>query len=103
MSTDLSANFNSPFGSSLAVIVRKAFDGLLMIPSRPVWIPGNHEVRNYTNVKGLCAYSVVYKIFKAGLTNDSNKLFTPRDKLTPLLLGAIEIIFTCRIYEMNFK
>ena len=55
MSTDLSANFNSPFGSSLAVIVTKAFDGLLMIPSRPVWIPGNHKVTNYMN-----EYSVVY-------------------------------------------
>lgn len=72
MSTDLSANFNSPFGSLLAVIVRKALDGLLMIPSRPVWIPGNHEVKIFTNVKGLSVYSVVYKHLKSGLTTDSN-------------------------------
>ena len=58
MSTDLSANFNSPFGSSLAVIVRKAFDGLPMIPSSPVWTPVDHKVRNYMNVKCLSVYSV---------------------------------------------
>lgn len=46
MSTDLSANLNNPFGSSLAVIVRKAFDGLLILPSSPVWIPRNDEVSN---------------------------------------------------------
>ena len=39
MSSERSWNFKSPFGSSLAVISRKALDGLIIVPSSPVSIP----------------------------------------------------------------